>query len=522
MKPESSIDPVRLEVLRQLHTAIAEEMGASLRRAAFSPNIKERRDYSCAIFHPSGAPVAMGDHMPVHLGAMPMSVRAALDALGELDEGDVVLLNDPYHGGTHLPDLTLVAPIHHGRLLGYAAARAHHSDIGGMSPGSMPLSTEIFQEGLRIPPVHLRRRGEPVREVEALLLANVRTPGERAGDLEAQFGAIHTGIRRLREMAEREGPDAVLDGMEALLDYADRLLARGIGRIPDGTYRASDVMEDDGTGLRNLPIVVTLVVEGETLVVDFEGTAPQAPGGINAVEAITASAVRYVLRCIVEALLGTPLPAGGGRLKGVELRLPPSSLVNASPPAAVVAGNVETSQRITDVLLLAFQEALPERMPALSQGTMNNVAAGGAGFTYYETAGGGMGAGPTGPGLSGVHAHMSNTLNTPIEALEHAYPFRVRAYGIREGSGGRGTHDGGEGLIRRIEFLVPTRVTLLTERREAGPAGVAGGEAGAPGENHLEVAGVERALPAKVTFDARKGDILSIRTPGGGGWGPPN
>ncbi|TVP55759.1 MAG: hydantoinase B/oxoprolinase family protein [Gemmatimonadales bacterium] len=523
-------DPIRLEVLRQLFTAIAEEMGATLRRAAFSPNIKERRDYSCAVFHPTGIPVAMGDHMPVHLGAMPMSVQAALAAHGSLDSGDVIILNDPFEGGTHLPDLTLVSPVHFpdsGDLLGYVAARAHHSDVGGMSPGSMPLSREIFQEGLRIPPIHLKRRGTPVPEVYTLLMANVRTPQERAGDLDAQIGALHTGSRRLIEMATARGTASVLSGMEDLLEYADRLLARGIERIPDGSYGAIDHIEDDGAGSDPLPIRVALEVKGSSLRVDFTGSAGQTPGGVNAVSAITSSATRYVLRCVVEALLEVALPAGGGRLQGVDLTLPRGSIVNAEPPAGVAAGNVETSQRITDVLLLAFQQALPDIMPALSQGTMNNLTAGGVdprsgrAFTYYETAGGGMGAGPDGPGLSAVHVHMSNTLNTPIEALEHAYPFRVRQYGIRRESGGRGLHRGGEGLVRTLEFLAPANVTLLSERRRSGPAGVRGGEAGTPGENLLTRGSEISHLPSKVTFDARNGDLLTIRSPGGGGWGDP-
>lgn len=526
---DTTTDAVRLEVLRQLFTAIAEEMGATLRRAAFSPNIKERRDYSCAVFHPSGVPVAMGDHMPVHLGAMPMSVQAALEAHGTLGPGDVILLNDPFEGGTHLPDLTLVAPVHREReLLGYVAARAHHSDVGGMSPGSMPLSREIYQEGLRIPPVHLKRGGREVPEVLALLLANVRTPEERKGDLDAQIGALHTGARRLVEMAEARGTDAVLEGMEDLLSYADRLLARGIALVPDGEYEAVDHMEDDGAGSGPLPIRVRLSVMGPGLRVDFTGSAPQCEGGVNAVRAITSSAVRYVLRCVIEARLGVALPAGGGRMQGVELTLPPRSIVNAAPPAGVAAGNVETSQRITDVLLQAFQHALPDLVPAPSQGTMNNLTAGGTdprtgrAFTYYETAGGGMGAGPSGPGLSAVHVHMSNTLNTPVEALEHAYPFRVREYRIRRGSGGTGFHAGGEGLTRTIEFLAPATVTLLTERRLEGPGGVRGGDSGAPGSNRLVRDAEVRALPSKVTFDARVGDQLSVETPGGGGWGDPD
>ncbi len=394
-----------------------------------------------------------------------------------------------------------------------------------MSPGSMPLSREIFQEGLRIPPVRLVRGGDRVEEVWRLLLANVRTPLEREGDLDAQIGALHTGARRLGEMADRRGRGELLREMEALLDYADRLLSRGIALVPDGRYEAEDQMEDDGVGNGPLPIRVALDIRGDGIRVDFQGTAPQTVGGINAVAAITHSAVRYVVRCVVEELLGIALPAGGGRMASLSVTTHPGSLVDALPPAGVAAGNVETSQRITDVVLRAFARALPDRLPGLSQGTMNNVAVGGtdprtgAAFTYYETAGGGMGAGPGRPGLSGVHVHMSNTLNTPVEALEHAYPFRVERYALRRGSGGRGLHSGGEGLRRDLRFLGEAEVTVLAERRQAGPEGARGGGPGAPGATVLLRDGEEKMLPGKVTFRALPGDVLSIRSPGGGGWG---
>ncbi|MFO8173935.1 MAG: hydantoinase B/oxoprolinase family protein [Longimicrobiales bacterium] len=523
---DSGPDAVTLEIYRHLFTALAEEMGASLRRASFSPNIKERRDYSCALFDAEGVAVALGDHMPVHLGAMPMSVEAALARLGALDPGDVVILNDPFHGGTHLPDITLISAVHgDGDLLGYVASRAHHSDVGGMSPGSMPLAREIYQEGLRIPPVRLYRKHVRNEDLWQTILANVRTPVERAGDLDAQLGALHTGSVRLLEMVERRGAPEVLSAMAGLIAYADRLVAAGIRRIPDGRYEALDFMDDDGFGSGPVPIRVAMEVSGDRMVLDFEGTSPQAAGGINAVAAITSSAVRYVVRCMVEALLETPLPAGGGSMGSVALRLPHGSLVNARLPASVAAGNVETSQRITDVLLQAFGQALPEIAPALSQGTMNNTTVGGPdprtgeSFAYYETVGGGLGAAPQGPGLSGVHSHMSNSLNTPVEALEHAYPFRVTHYGIRRGSGGGGMHRGGDGLRRDIQLLGPGRVTLLSERRLRGPRGARGGEDGAPGENVLIRDGREEALPGKVTFDAEAGDIVSVRSPGGGGWG---
>jgi len=520
-------DAVELEIFRHLFTALAEEMGAALKRASFSPNIKERRDYSCALFNPRREAVSLGDHMPVHLGAMPMSVDAALDELGALEKGDIVCLNDPFRGGTHLPDITLISGVYtpDGGLLGYVASRAHHSDVGGSTPGSMPLAREIFEEGLRIPPIRLYRRGERNEEVWHLLLANVRTPIERAGDLDAQVAALHTGATRLLEIADRRGAPQTLEAMDALIQYADRLVAAGLERIPDGTYVGEDVIEDDGFGSGPLPIRATLVLKGPHLTIDFAGTSPQVPGGVNAVAAITSSATRYVVRCIVEALLGEPLPAGGGSMSSVTLDLPLRSLVNASHPASVAAGNVETSQRITDVLFRAFGSALPDLIPALSQGTMNNTTVGGIDprtgepFAYYETVGGGMGAGPDADGLSGVHVHMSNSLNTPIEALEHAYPFRITQYGIRRGSGGAGRYRGGDGLRRDLQVMGPARVALLCERRERGPSGARGGEDGATGENVLIREGVEESLPGKTTFWVEPGDIVSIRSPGGGGWG---
>ncbi len=524
------IAPVEVEVFRHLFTALAEEMGATLRRAGFSPNIKERRDYSCALFSPEGHPVAQGDHMPVHLGAMPMSVSAALAALGPLRPGDVAVLNDPFEGGTHLPDVTVLAPVVDdgtGKSLGYVAARAHHSDIGGMSPGSMPISRDIYQEGVRIPPVLLHREGRRVEEVWKLVLANVRTPDEREGDLDAQLGALHTGVHRLLEISGRVGVPRLLEAQHQLLEYGDLLLGEGIRRIPDGSWHAEDTLEGDGVTDQPIPIRARLTIDGDRVRIDFAGSAPQVDGAVNAVAAVTVSACRYVVRCVVQDLLGSPLPAGGGSMKALEVELPTRSVVNAQPPAAVVAGNVETSQRVTDVLLRAFAQALPDRIPALSQGTMNNTAIGGIDqrsgqpFSYYETVGGGMGAGPDGPGLSGVHTHMSNTLNTPVEALEHAYPFRVLRYSLRRGSGGAGRYAGGEGLQRDLELLGHAQVTLWSERRESGPAGQAGGESGAPGKNVLHQDGKTRTLPAKVSFSADAGAILSVRSPGGGGWGRP-
>jgi len=521
------VPAVALEVFRHLFAALTEEMGAALRRAAYSPNIKERRDYSCALFDAGGTPVAMGDHMPVHLGAMPMSVTAALETLGDLAEGDVAVVNDPFRGGTHLPDITAVAPVYGSSLLGFVACRAHHSDVGGMSPGSRPLARESGQEGLRIPPVRLIRGGVRNEDLYRVLLANVRTPEERAGDLDAQLAALHAGSRRLVEMAHGRGEAGVREAMAALVAYADRLMETAFREIPDGRFAARDQLEGDGFGSGPIPIEVTVTVDGGEVTVDFTGSSPQVTGGVNAVGAISASAVRYVLRCLAEAVLGATIPAGGGSLAALRLVLPPDSVVNASPPASVAGGNVETSQRITDVLFRAFQHALPELVPALSQGTMNNLTAGGLDpasgepFAYYETMGGGMGGGPDGPGLSGVHCHMSNSLNTPVEALEHAYPFRVLHYGLRRGSGGSGLHPGGCGIRRDVQLLADATITLLTERRIEGPAGFRGGGPGWPGENVRIRDGRDEKLPGKVTFDARSGDIVSLRSPGGGGWGDP-
>lgn len=533
--PEApALGAVRMQVYRQLFGALAEEMGAALRRAAFSPNIKERRDYSCAVFDGRGRVVAMGDHMPVHLGAMPLSVAAALEL--EPGPGDVVALNDPFRGGTHLPDITVVKPVYVGGAgagarggaaepLAYLAARAHHADVGGMAPGSMPLAREVYQEGLRIPPVRLVARGSRQEDVWRLVLANVRTPAEREGDLAAQIAALNAGERRLAELVERRGEAEVAAAMVELRRYGERLVRAGLARIPDGSYEAEDWLEDDGLGGGPFPIRVRVVVRGDEAEVDFSGTAAQAAGGINAVAAITTSCVRYVLRCVLESVLGEPLPAGGGDLEAVRVVLPEGSLVAALPPASVAAGNVETSQRIADVLLLALAQAVPDRIPAQSQGTMNNVSIGGrdprtgADYAYYETVGGGMGAGPGADGLSAVHVHMTNSLNTPVEALEHAYPFRVRRYEIRRGSGGEGRWRGGDGLRRDVELLEEAAVSLLTERRTRPPAGLAGGGPGACGENVLLRAGVEERLPAKATFRARAGDVISVRTPGGGGWG---
>jgi N-methylhydantoinase B len=525
------VDAAELEIFKNLFHSTAEEMGAALRRSAFSPNIKERRDYSCAVFDGQGRVVAMGDHMPVHLGSMPMSVAAALDSL-ELAPGDIALLNDPYAGGTHLPDLTLAMPVWPaGRNAGkkprgtkpvfYVANRAHHADVGGAQPASMGLSREIFQEGLRIPPVALARAGTIQRDVVAILLANVRTPREREGDLMAQVAACRLGERRLQELLQSYGAARTNFYLEALQKYSARLMKEALAKIPPGLYIAEDYLDDDGYGPEPIRLCVAIKLARGRAEVDFQGTSPQCPGSVNAVFAITYSATFYVFRC----LLGEDVPACAGLMDPIDVRAPEGSVVNARPPAAVAAGNVETSQRIVDVLLRALAQAVPARIPAASSGTMNNISFGGVDprtgkpFAYYETIAGGMGARPSADGLSGVHTHMTNSLNTPIEALEAAYPVRVRRYALRTGSGGAGAFRGGEGIVREIEFLTDVRGSILSDRRKFGPYGLAGGKAGQPGKNQLIVRGRVHALPSKVAFSAPRGSVLRIVTPGGGGWG---
>ncbi len=518
--------PVQLEIYRNLFRSVAEEMGAVLKRTAYSPNIKERRDYSCAVFDGRGRLLAMGDHMPVHLGSMPMSVEAALKAF-PLEAGDVVMLNDPFAGGTHLPDITMVMPVYEGAgpdPLAYLASRAHHSDVGGMSPGSMPLSREIFQEGIRIPPLKLYEGGQLQEDLLELVLTNVRTPVEREGDLAAQVGALRAGEKRLQELCRRRRREELEGSAEGLQRYAEAVMRRTIAAIPDGRYQAEDVLDDAGGGERSagpVTLKVALQVEGEQMRVDFSGSSEQVQGCVNAVEAITRSAVYYVLRCLAPP----DAPSSAGLMRPVEVSAPAGSIVNARYPAATAAGNVETSQRIVDVLLRALAEALPDVIPAASSGTMNNLSIGathpesGQPLTYYETIGGGMGAGPRGDGNSGIHTHMTNSLNTPVEAVERYFPFRVREYRLRFGSHGRGRHRGGDGVIRSLEMLADCQVTLLSERRKHAPWGLQGGRDGKKGSNLLISRGKRKRLPGKFSLRLNRGELLVVETPGGGGWG---
>ncbi|MBI2914058.1 MAG: hydantoinase B/oxoprolinase family protein [Chloroflexi bacterium] len=648
------LDPAELAIATALFASVAEEMGVTLGRTAHSPNIKERRDFSCAVFDPKGRLVAQAAHIPVHLGAMPTAVQAALatahpEPLGPrsgpseskghpephpsaarapvegFSPGDVVILNDPYLGGTHLPDITMVSPVFlpargtgfslsdrgRGRasnlqpltsnlqLVAFVASRAHHADVGGIAPGSMPLAEELIQEGIVIPPIKLYEGGTLNRAVLALLLRNMRAPDERRGDLDAQVAAHRTGEERLREVIARFGLRQSWRRMDALMDYAERMTRTAIAAIPDGDYAFEDALDDDGVSDEPVPIRVRLSIRGDSLHCDFTGSAPERPSSVNAVAAVTRSAVYYVVRCLIEALVpdGESVPSNDGCFRPVSFTLPEGSVVNARPPRAVAAGNVETSQRIVDVLLGALAPALPHLIPAASQGTMNNVAIGsstarpepvegpepalaarpesvegraaaGRGgpsfllpsssflqtFAYYETVGGGAGASPTADGLSAVHTHMTNTMNTPIEALEMAYPFRILEYAVRRGSGGAGRHRGGDGIVRTWQFLAPATLSLLSERRRRAPWGLAAGApwaalAGQPGRNLLrrapqdaDVAATFRSpgagpgptsnpqlptsdfpppipLPSKCQLKVSPGDILTLETPGGGGFG---
>jgi N-methylhydantoinase B len=557
-------DPVELEIFKNLYHSIAEEMGAALRRTAFSPNIKERQDYSCAVFDGAGEVIAMGDHMPVHLGSMPLSVRAAIDA-GAMEPGDIVMLNDPFRGGTHLPDITLVAPVYvAGRgaveaggkrqlqatnLRGqvrrrhttpdfYVASRAHHADVGGAYPGSMGLCREIYQEGVRIPPVKLMRRGVMQADVLAMLLNNVRTPAEREGDLGAQIAACHTGAERLRDVCARYGIGRARRAAGDLLDYSEEMMRAFLQQLPAGNYRAEDFLDGDGIHDQPVKIAATVTVRGRNseaprtgrtpvttrpmVTVDFSGSDPQVEGSMNAVAAITYSACFYVFRC----LLAEDVPAAAGLMRPIKVIAAAGTIVNARPPAAVAGGNVETSQRIVDVLLRALAQAIPDRIPAAASGTMNNLTIGGVDprtgepFAYYETIAGGMGGRPGKSGVSGVHTHMTNSLNTPAEALEYAYSLRVRRYSLRVGSGGEGKFRGGDGIVREIEVLIDCEVTLLADRRSRGPWGLSGGADGAPGKAYItRHDGSIEPMPGKFSTRLRNGERITIETPGGGGWG---
>lgn len=516
-------DPIKLELYKNILTSVSEEMGVTLQRTSFSPNIKERLDFSCAVFDGTGQMIAQAAHIPVHLGSMPLSVLAAIDKT-KMERGDVVILNDPYQGGTHLPDITLVSPVfgdNDDEPYFYVANRAHHADVGGMTPGSMPLATSVIQEGIRIPPIKLFQQGKLDTDIWDLILANVRTPAERGGDLEAQIAANRIGERRLLEIVEKYGILEIRTYMKELCSYSNRMVRSVLREIPNGKYEFSDYLDNDGFIDEKIEIRVSIKINDDTAIVDFTGTSPQVKGSVNAIYAITLSAVFYTFRCIVDE----NIPSNSGCIEPIQVIAPEGTVVNAIFPSAVAGGNVETSQRIVDVLFGALAKACPERVPAASSGSMNNITVGGSDvvrgkeFTYYETIGGGMGARPDRDGIAAIHTHMTNTMNTPIEAIETSYPLQVEEYSIRRGTGGSGKYHGGDGIVRSFRILTEAEVTILSERREVNPYGLQDGEPGECGKNTLIHNGEEHTLEGKVTIFAQEGDVIKIETPGGGGYG---
>jgi N-methylhydantoinase B/oxoprolinase/acetone carboxylase alpha subunit len=514
-------DPIELELFKNVFVSISEEMGAVLGRTSLSPNIKERQDFSCALFDQKGETFAQGSHIPVHLGAMPLSVQASIQAV-DFEKDDLVILNDPYRGGTHLPDITCISPVFVDRkLVFFVANRAHHSDVGGMTPGSMPLATEIFQEGMIIPPIKLIRKGRLSTEILDLILANVRTPEERKGDLLAQIAANEKGKQRLEEAIKKYGLAKILHYTRLIPSYTEKILRETIKAIPDGSYTFTDYLDDDGITDEPIKIGVKLTIRKDEAIIDFSSSSKQVQGSVNANSAVTYSAVLYVFRCLVEE----DIPFNTGLMRPLKIIAPRGSILNAQHPAATAGGNVETSQRIVDVLLGALSKAIPGKIPAASSGTMNNVAFGGydesraRSFAYYETIGGGMGASSDSAGISGVHTHMTNSLNTPLEALENYLPIRINKYCLRHGSGVDGLHQGGEGIIREYEFFVPTQVTIISERRRFSPYGIKGGQDGKKGKNVLFSKGKKIPLKSKINIKVQPGDVLRVETPGGGGYG---
>jgi N-methylhydantoinase B len=512
--------PFTLEVFRNMVSSVAREMGTALHRTAFSANIKERKDHSCAVFDPHGRLIAQAEHIPVHLGAMPEAVDAVLERF-ELGPGDLAVLNDPYLGGTHLPDISMVSPVYTGgRMVALLASRAHHSDVGGLAPGSLSLASEIYQEGLIIPPVLLRRNGVYQRDIEDMISSNTRSATERRGDLQAQVGAHAVGDRRMLALAADYGAGPLQARFSELMEYSEMLTRLAIEDIPDGDYRFTDLLDDDGSGTVHIPISVKVSIKADEAFVDFAGTSPAVAGPFNCPRAVTLSATCYVFRCVT----GEDIPANHGSTRPLDVTVPAGCLLDARRPYAVGGGNVETSQRVVDTLLGALAQALPDEVPAASCGTMTNLSIGSvpgspAPFSYYETIAGGTGGHPLGRGMNGTHSHMTNTLNTPVEALEYSYPLRVVGYRLRSNSGGAGKHRGGDGLEREIEVLEDARVTLLSDRRTIAPWGLAGGMPGKPGQDAVITGGKARRIASKSDLFLKAGERIRLRTPGGGGWG---
>ena len=521
------VDKVTIEVIRHYLEYTAEEMGIVLRNSAYSPNIKERMDHSCAIFDAKGQMIAQAEHIPVHLGAMPLAVKSMLETFSDnLYPGDMIIFNDPYRGGTHLPDVTLIAPIfYENEIVGFVANRAHYSDIGGKTPGSMPGDArEIFEEGLIIPPVKLVSKGEIVKDVLRIILANTRTPRIRKGDIYAQIAANIRGIRRIHKLLEKYGVNEFHTAVEEILNYSERRMRKEISKLPSGEFTGEDFLDDDGVEDRPIRIFVTVKIKGDGIEFDFTGTDHQVKGSINAPLAVTLSCSYYVLRAVTDPTI----PANEGAYRPLKVIAPEGTVVNAKPPAAVAGGNVETSQRIVDALLKAFAKIVPERIPAASQGTMNNIAIGGIDprtgkpFTFYETIGGGFGGRRGLDGVDGVHSHMTNTMNTPIEEIERRYPIMILKYSLRPNSGGLGQWRGGLGIERIYKILAPATLSLLGDRHKFPPWGLNNGEPGAPGEYILIRKGRKIKLRSKQIINVDAGDIIIIRTPGGGGYGDPS
>ena len=511
------MDAISLSIFANRIDAICSEMGATLQKSAFSPNIRDRLDYSCAVFDAQGELCAQAAHIPVHLGSMAFAMK---DVISEIEwaAGDMVVLNDPYKGGTHLPDVTLIAPLFiAGKLTGFVANRAHHADIGSETPGSMPLSSSLAEEGLIIEPTFLVKNNQLDEQYFDRLMIKMRNKQESSGDFIAQVAANRRGIARLLVLIEKMGIKEYLNSLELLNSYAALLAQKSLADIKQGEYVFKDMLDDDGQGNKDIIINATVKIERENITVDFAGTAKQVKGNINCPLSVTAAAVYYVFRCLMPA----QTPACAGSFKNIKILAPENTVVNARFPAAVAAGNVETSTRIVDVVLGALAQAIPDRIPAASHGSMNNLAMGYVGdnnslaWDYYETIGGGMGASSVSDGLDAVQTHMTNTLNTPIEALEMKYPLRVTRYQIQHDSAGAGKHCGGEGLVREYAFLAPAQVTILSERRRHQPWGLLGGKQAGAGENQLN----GRLIAAKQSFRVSHGDILSISTAGGGGYG---
>ena len=518
-----SVSKFELEIFNNILSSIAEEMGTTLIRAAFSPNIKERKDLSCALFSSSGDMIAQAAHIPVHLGSMSFSVSAIIEN-EDINEGDVFILNDPFKGGTHLPDITCIAPVYiKDTLEFFVASRAHHADIGGKTPGSMPLSTTIHEEGLIISPGKLYDRGEFNDGLFNRILNTTRDPVEREGDFNAQLASLHTGQRRLVESIEKYGLETIKEASVKLLNYSESIMRSVINSIPNGVYTFKDFLDDDGAGTEMIPLKVKIIIDDDQVTIDFRGSSGRVKGCLNAPLSVTTAAVIYAFQCLAPG----ELPLNSGPLRILEIIVDEDSILNAAYPSAVVGGNVETSQRVVDLVFGALARAVPQKIQAASAGTMSNITFGGhntksnSDFAYYETIAGGMGAGSSRNGASAVQTHMTNTLNTPVEAIERDLPVRIRSYSVRKGSGGKGKFYGGNGIIREYEFLNNAEVSIITERRKTAPYGINGGEHGLPGKNLFYSNGEFITLAPKASFSVEKGKVLRIETPGGGGWGEP-